>query len=335
MAHRDDREALRAKNVALERELADAREALERARAPVDARPRPSRLAPIAARGRKLLGALITHLSPRPSLASWGTARALAFAALVALLVAGTAVVVISLFTYMDGPGPDEGPIEVAFWAAVAWAFLGPGTVAWAAARLLRAPGSAGTAGAVAGVIALGVVVAPGFFPGLQDAPRFLVGGTASGTLEQVRAQPGAAWGRIEPAYVLGAIGTGVYTSTDSQGRTSTSSVSCSPIVPAVPWDGPVTFFLCGDRDDLSTVGRGPGFVAGRITRATGMEYDAVQDLSRSGILVDVAPRAVTATVGGAEATFALGVIGLLLVIGVGSLGGAFYALRAATTKAD
>ena len=135
MAHRDDREALRAKNVALERELADAREALERARAPVDTRARRSRIAPIVARGQRLLAALITHLSPRPSLASWGAARALAFAALVALLVVGTAVGVISLITYMDGPGPDEGPIVIAFWAAVAWAFLGPGTVTWAAAR--------------------------------------------------------------------------------------------------------------------------------------------------------------------------------------------------------
>jgi len=150
-----------------------------------------------------------------------------------------------------------------------------------------------------------------------------------------VRARPDAAWGRIEPAYVFGAIGTGVYTTTDSHGRTSTSSRSCSPIVPEVPWSGPVTFFLCGDHDELTAAGRGPGFVAGRITPATGMEYDAVQDLSRRGILVDTAPRAVTATVGGPEATFALGVIGLLLVIGLGSLAGAFYALRAATTKAD
>ncbi len=313
MGHRDEQEALRAKVEVLERDLADVRSELAKAKTSgTTRRDEPSRPGWAQRVQGRIADALVRALEvlDRPA-KGWSRARALGFASVTALLVGGTVLGGVCFFAAVEG----DADLTLGGGAAILWFIAGLPLSLWSAAFALRAPGSRGGAtfgGFSAALIGLmGTNVAPM----LWDAPRVLVRGYARGSLEEVAASP-AAWAEISAWVDAGRVATDT-DSTMRDGHMVSHSTSAAPLVPALGWNGPTSLFLCGDADDIAAMGAGSGVIAGRVEHATGTARGAIE---ATRVPLGPSPRCVTPTLGGLELTLAMGSVATALYLLILSL---------------
>lgn len=259
------------------------------------------------------------------------------FAALV-FVVFGSAVAMLVSLMALDPQGDQPG-----LWLKVAALFLGPPILLGVVSLVLfgwgRIKKACGVAGAAFGLTWL-AFMATMALPAILHGPRHLLLGTERGTIEQVAGRT-AAFVELTPAIVdVSRIGTGVTSTSDKDGRTTTKSRSVAPIVSALgEQDASATaaeevhFFLCDDADDIrDEAGRGGGTVAGRVELATGLAVTAIRELGTS-VRVGPAPRCVTPTLGDATTTGRLWVLVFVLDVLVFGGAAAFFLLRIAMPK--
>lgn len=320
MAHRDERDALRAQVDSLKQELADAKNAQKRA--PRATRPGigaklGSALDSARARVAKLGDAI------RSTPVTWTPARARGFGAVAAL------VLCVALATMLIWGASSEARTEMTTLdiAIMVGFFVGPPIAIFAAALLFRAPGSALWSGAGALGALIFAVLAAQLVPMVRDAPRQIFLGRAQGSVEAVSAQPGVAWAQIAPAYVwLDRMG-GASDTVMRNGRQETRSSSAAPIVPAIPWSGATSLFVCGDPNWLRLTAGGSGAIEGRVENADVLTLAAIE---RTGVTVGPQPRCVSPAPWGTQAALALGLLAMALWLAVFSLGGGFALMRIA-----
>jgi hypothetical protein len=273
-------------------------------------------------------GAARRYSRPMASDARWPRARW--FIALAGLTLAATTA---GMLTFAATTGAEPG-IDAAGIALIVWIMAGLPIFLGVAAWLLRAPGSAFAVGWVAFAVDMFMVLvlATELLPAVHDGPRMLAGGVVRGTVEEVSAQPRAAWAEISPATVWTAhVGTGTTSSMDKDGHVRSKSTSAAPIVPETPWTGETALFVCDDADDLGDADRGTGTIAGRVTPAGGTAADAIRSLATGhGFRVGPAPRCVTPTLGDAGTTLALGLVAAGLYTLTVALAGAWALTRTA-----
>lgn len=319
MAHRDERDALRAQVESLKRELSDAQAARDTSRATPPGVG--AKLATALRSVRTRIAAIGTVLAETPP--KWSRGRARGFGAIAALVLGGT------LGTMLVWGAASEGRTTMTTLdiALIVGAFVGPPIGVGLSALALRAPGSVlGASAAAVGVVVMAVMIAQ-LVPPVRDAPRQIFLGRTQGTVETVSARPGAAWAEIVPAYVwLDHMG-GASDTVMRDGRQVTRSSSAAPIVPAVPWSGATSLFVCGDENWLRLSGVGSGRIEGRVENAGGLELDAI---GRTGVTVGPQPRCVSPSMWGAQSAMALGLVAMALWLVLFSLGGAWALMRIA-----
>ena len=211
------------------------------------------------------------------------------FAAVAWLMFAGA---IAGIFTFAaateDAPADDGG-----LWAGITALFFGPPLAIGGASLVIfgwrrRIKNAFGLAGWSFGVIVAAFMllfVSPGFLHG----PRYLLMGSARGTLAEV-ARLDAAWVEITPAFVdTSQIGQATDTSSDSKGRSRTRQSVVAPILTAHGERDPdaarepAVLFLCDDdADELRAAARGGGTVAGRMYRPDFLELRAMDEVKRA-----------------------------------------------------